>query len=50
MRASPLKCVPGGAVADRIRLPWQAGIRTGINFRAAIETLTNQQSGLLDIL
>lgn len=39
-----------GAVADRAMLPWHAEISTNINYRAAVETLTNQQSGVLDIL
>ncbi|MFT4842081.1 MAG: HEAT repeat protein [Planctomycetota bacterium] len=39
-----------GAVADRAMLPWHSKISKNINYRAAVETLTNQQSGVLDIL
>lgn len=39
-----------GAVADRHPLPWHAKISANINYRAAVETLTDQQSGVLDIL
>ncbi|MCK5943170.1 MAG: hypothetical protein KAI24_14415, partial [Planctomycetes bacterium] len=39
-----------GAVADRAKLPWHSKISTNINYRAAVETLTNQVSGVLDLL
>ncbi|MCA8975544.1 MAG: HEAT repeat domain-containing protein, partial [Planctomycetes bacterium] len=39
-----------GGIADRALLPWHAEVSTNINYRAAVETLTNQQSGVLDIL
>ncbi len=39
-----------GAVADRAMLPWHSKISKNINYRAAVESLTNQQSGVLDIL
>jgi len=39
-----------GSVADRALLPWHAEVSTDINYRAAVETLTNQLSGVLDIL
>ncbi|MCA8964138.1 MAG: hypothetical protein H6838_17085 [Planctomycetes bacterium] len=39
-----------GGVADRELLPWNTKISRNLNYRAAVETLTNQQSGLLDIL
>lgn len=39
-----------GAVADRAMLPWHSKLSKNINYRAAVETLTNQQSGILDIL
>jgi hypothetical protein len=39
-----------GGVADKEPLPWNAKIAVGNNYRAAVETLTNQQSGILDIL
>lgn len=39
-----------GAVADRAKLPWHSKISTNINYRASVETLTNQVSGVLDLL
>ncbi len=39
-----------GGVADKEALPWNSKISTNINYRAAVETLTNKQSGILDIL
>jgi HEAT repeat protein len=39
-----------GGIADRAPLPWNAKIKSNINYRASVETLTNQQSGILDIL
>ena len=39
-----------GGVADKEPLPWNVKIAVGNNYRAAVETLTNQQSGILDIL
>jgi len=39
-----------GGIADRAPLPWNAKIKANINYRASVETLTNQQSGILDIL
>lgn len=39
-----------GNVADKEALPWNAKIAAGLNYRAAVETLTNQSSGILDIL
>ena len=39
-----------GAVADRAEFPWHAAISANINYRAAVETLTNGHSGVLDIL
>ena len=39
-----------GAVADRARLPWHSKISRDINYRAAVETLTNQSTGVLDLL
>ncbi len=39
-----------GGIADRARLPWYAKLAANLNYRAAVETLTNQQSGILDIL
>ena len=39
-----------GGVADKEDLPWNTKISCNLNYRAAVETLTNQQSGILDIL
>jgi HEAT repeat protein len=39
-----------GGIADKESLPWNAKIGANINYRAAVETLTNQNSGILDIL
>jgi HEAT repeat protein len=40
-----------GRVCDRDRLPWNAAVSTGIQYRAATDTLTSANgSGLLDIL
>ena len=39
-----------GGVSDKENLPWNSKISSNMNYRAAVETLTNQQSGILDIL
>ncbi len=39
-----------GGVADKELLPWNSKIAVNTNYRAAVETLTNQTSGILDIL
>jgi HEAT repeat protein len=39
-----------GGVADKEALPWNSKIGSNINYRAAVETLTNRQTGILDIL
>lgn len=39
-----------GGVADKELLPWNSKIAINTNYRAAVETLTNRQSGILDIL
>ena len=39
-----------GGVADKEPLPWNSKIGQNINYRAAVETLTNKQTGILDIL
>lgn len=39
-----------GGVADKEPLPWNSKIGTSINYRASVETLTNKQTGILDIL
>ena len=35
---------------DRYELPWHAKISENLNYRSAVETQTDQQSGVLDIL
>jgi HEAT repeat protein len=39
-----------GGVADKEPLPWNSKIGQNINYRASVETLTNKQTGILDIL
>lgn len=39
-----------GGVADKEPLPWNSKIGVDMNYRAAVETLTNGVSGILDIL
>jgi hypothetical protein len=39
-----------GGIADRQPLPWNTPIGANINYRANVETLTNQATGVLDIL
>jgi len=39
-----------GGVADKEPLPWNSKISVDMNYRAAVETLTNHVSGILDIL
>lgn len=39
-----------GGVADKEPLPWNSKIGVNMNYRAAVETLTNSQTGILDIL
>lgn len=39
-----------GGIADQNPLPWNSKIGEGINYRAAVETLTNGSTGILDIL
>jgi HEAT repeat protein len=39
-----------GGVADKEKLPWNSKIGVNLNYRAAVETLTDRQSGILDIL
>ena len=39
-----------GGVADKELLPWNSKIAVNMNYRAAVETLTNQSVGILDIL
>lgn len=39
-----------GGVCDHRLMPWNAGFREGINYEANVPTLTDQASGVLDIL
>lgn len=39
-----------GGVADKEPLPWNSKIGVDNNYRASVETLTNQATGILDIL
>ncbi len=39
-----------GAVADAYELPWNSIYSRDLNYRASVQTLTNQASGILDIL
>ena len=39
-----------GGVADKESLPWNSKISRNINYRAAVETLTQSGTGILDIL
>lgn len=39
-----------GVIADKDPLPWNAAYATQVNYRAATATLTDGQSGILDIL
>lgn len=39
-----------GGVSDKELLPWNSKIAVNMNYRAAVETLTNRSSGILDIL
>jgi hypothetical protein len=39
-----------GGVADKESLPWNSKIGQNINYRAAVETLTDKSAGILDIL
>lgn len=39
-----------GGVADKELLPWNAKLATDCNYRAAVETLTSNATGVLDIL
>jgi HEAT repeat protein len=39
-----------GGVADKEPMPWNSKIARSVNYRASVETLTNQVNGVLDIL
>lgn len=39
-----------GGVSDKEKLPWNSKIGVNLNYRSAVETLTNKASGILDIL
>ena len=38
-----------GGVADKEQLPWRSKIARNMNYRAAVETLTQSGRGILDI-
>jgi len=48
--AQAFAAVALGGVADKESLPWNSKIGTNMNYRASVETLTNQSAGILDIL
>ena len=39
-----------GGLADKEEVPWNTKLAVGVNYTAAVETLTDGQSGILDIL
>jgi HEAT repeat protein len=39
-----------GGISDKEPLPWNSKVGQNINYRAAVETLTDKTSGILDIL
>ena len=39
-----------GGIGDKDPLPWNAALAGGLNYRAAVETLTDGAAGVLDIL
>jgi HEAT repeat protein len=39
-----------GGISDKEVLPWNSKIAVGSNYRAAVETLTDRSTGILDIL
>ncbi|MCB9879169.1 MAG: HEAT repeat domain-containing protein [Planctomycetes bacterium] len=39
-----------GGVCDRRDLPWNTPIMVDVNYRASVETLTDQRAGVLDLL
>lgn len=39
-----------GGIADRANHAWNARLAADLNYRATVETLTNQSSGILDLL
>ncbi len=39
-----------GGVGDKEKLPWNSKIGTNMNYRAAVDTLTDKTAGILDIL
>ena len=39
-----------GGVADKESLPWRTKLSRDMNYRAAVETLTQSGTGVLDIL
>jgi HEAT repeat protein len=39
-----------GGIADKEDLPWNSKVAVDLNYRAAVETLTDKKGGILDIL
>ena len=39
-----------GGIGDKDALPWNTRIAVGMNYMATVDTLTNGQTGILDIL
>ena len=39
-----------GGIADKDALPWNSKIGSNMNYRAAVETLTQSGTGVLDIM
>jgi HEAT repeat protein len=39
-----------GGVGDKEKLPWNSKLSTNMNYRAAVDTLTDKTAGILDIL
>ena len=48
--ARAFSAVALGAVADSYELPWNSIYSRDLNYRASVQTLTNQATGILDIL
>ena len=48
--ARAFSAVALGGIADKEDLPWNSKVAVDMNYRAAVETLTNGLSGVLDIL
>tara|TARA_R110002072_G_scaffold228234_16_gene385532 strand:- start:8983 stop:9159 length:177 start_codon:yes stop_codon:yes gene_type:complete len=48
--ASRVRRILAGCIADQAMLPRHAKISANINYRAAVATLIDRDSGILDIL